>query len=644
MMNEGLSVNKISLFTAFVILPCMLFGQTAWQSEMVYYDDNNKLIYKHDTNNNRIPDFSYAGYRNGEFPIPDVSTVKEIGPIDGDNTAHIENALSEVGSMPVDSNGIRGALLLKAGEYEVWGTINLSFAGVVLRGAGDGSDPANNTIIKATGNSPAQRTVLIAGGGGETNWSDGESGSVVNITSDTIFVGQKKFRVENTAKYKVGDNIIIVHPGTKEWLATIDYGGTYSDSSGAEPGVDVPWSEGDMPLVFNRYIREINGDTITIGAPVFNHLVRSLSQSYIYKYTRYNIKTQIGIENLRIDIVTAGGGDEKHAWNAIDLYQIEDSWVRDCTMLHFGLSGIRTNTATRITVENCQALDPVSAIEGGKRYNFQMYKASQQILFKNCHASNGRHHYVSNGTSWTSGCVFLDCTSSGAYTGSEGHRRWSMGLLFDNLIELDGPRPGYNARLLGLYNRGFYGTSHGWSAVHSVAWACDVAGGDLIVQQPPTAQNYAIGCSGNITGHRPPAPFPEIDGYIEGSNQAGLEPRSLYLAQLVDRLGPAVSVDTKENKLIPMSMTLYQNYPNPFNPSTTIAFELSTPGEIQMVIFNVLGEKVRILKSGFHTAGSYTIIWDGLNQNGIHVPTGIYFYSLANSLGMVHTRKMVMIK
>ena len=67
-----------------------------------------------------------------------------------------------------------------------------------------------------------------------------------------------------------------------------------------------------------------------------------------------------------------------------------------------------------------------------------------------------------NGYSYTSGCVFVDCTSSGAYAGSEGHRRWSTGLLFDNLIELDGPRPGVNPRLLGLYNRGYYGTSHGW--------------------------------------------------------------------------------------------------------------------------------------------------------------------------------------
>ena len=461
-------MNKKTFYFIFLFVPFLLLGQSGWQSDIVYYD-NDKLVYKQDADSNRIPDFSYAGYKNSEVPIPDVPVVKEIEPVDGDNTSHIQSALFQIGIMPADSNGIRGALLLKAGEYEVRGTIQLGFDGVTLRGVGDGDDPANNTIIKGTGNSPTKRTIIVAGGGGTTKWTDGESGSVVNITSDTVLVGDRTFEVASAANYGVGDNIIIVHPCTNEWLQAIDQGGTYSDSSGAEPGVDVPWSEGSQPLVFNRYIKEINGNTITVGAPVFNHLIKSLAQSYIYKYTRFNIKTQIGIENLRIDIETAGGGDENHAWNAVDMFQIEDSWIRDCTMLHFGLSGVRTNTASRITVENCEALDPVSAIEGGKRYNFQVYTASQQILFKNCHASNGRHHYVSNGTSWTSGCVFLDCTSSGAYTSSEGHRRWSMGLLYDNLIELDGPRPGYNPRLLGLYNRGFYGTSHGWSAAHSVS-------------------------------------------------------------------------------------------------------------------------------------------------------------------------------
>jgi hypothetical protein len=353
------------------------------------------------------------------------------------------------------------------------------------------------------------------------------------------------------------------------------------------------------------------------------------------------LRTQIGIENLRIDIETKGGVDEAHAWTAIDLFQVEDAWVRNCTMLHFGHSGVRTNTATRITIENCKALDPVSQIEGERRYNFNVYTASQQVLFKNCHASNGRHHYVSNGSSWTSGCVFLDCTSTGAYTSSEGHRRWSTGLLWDNVIELDGPRPGYNPRLLGLYNRGHYGTSHGWTVAHSVAWNCDMAQGDLIVQKPPTGQNYAIGCKGkNVTGKNPPAPFDAPDGYIEATNESGLEPRSLYEAQLEERLATRVSIGhpapDRVQKLV--SFSLDQNFPNPFNSMTTIKFEIFKSGLFTISIYNISGEKIQTLMLENLQPGRHSVQW----RPG-DLSSGIYFVKMQNE-GFEVIKRVLLIK
>ncbi|GAB4335637.1 MAG: hypothetical protein Kow0037_15830 [Calditrichia bacterium] len=630
-------------FTKIFLLTVMISSAAAqnWQSQIVYEGAGGKLVYVRDAEGNAIPDFSYAGYKNGEEPIPEVPVVKTISPVSGDNTQHIQDALFEVALMPPDSNGIRGALLLTAGEYEVSGTIKIEFSGVVLRGVGDGDDPATNTIIKAVGNSPSHRTVIVAGGGNNNKWSGAIAGSYRNVVSDTVLVGERVLELDDTSPYSVGDNIIIEHPCTAAWLAAIDSGGTYWDSTGADPGVDLPWSVGEQPILYNRYIKSIDGNKITIDAPVYNHLIRNLAQVRVYKYSRYNLITQIGIENLRVDIQTSGSTSENHAWNAIDLIQIEDAWVRNCTMLHFGLSGVRTATATRITVENCKALDPHSIVEGGKRYNFQVYQASQLILFKECHASNGRHHYISNGTSTTSGIVFLDCTSSGAYTSSEGHRRWSQGLLYDNLKELDGPRPGYNPRLLGLYNRGFYGTSHGWSAVHSVAWNCDVNNGDLIVQKPPTAQNYAIGCFGaNITGHRPPAPFPEPDGYIEGSNMPGLTPRSLYLAQLQERLG-VVDIQQKKTINVPRAIELLNNYPNPFNPATQIQYSLNLRSRVELTIYSLLGQKIKTLVREEQLPGRYSVTWYGIDGKGRPCGSGVYILRLkANGLSL--SRKMVL--
>lgn len=518
-------MTQLKLFLAVFCFLCLLPSselKAQWNSQIVYPDANGALTYVRDTAGNVIPDFSHAGYMGGGVGIPNVLAEFTLSPIAGDNTAHIQNAIDQAMLLPKDVNGIRGAILLTAGRYEIHGTINLNQNGVILRGVGDGADTTTNTVLIGVGNTPNQRTIIVAGGGSNTSWSGKVASTQTNITSDWVKVGEYSFKVANPAAYAVDDNIVIYHPCTQAWLDAIDGGGTATEPN---------WSVGSQPLVFNRRIVAIQDSLITVDVPLYNHLKKSLAQSYIYKYDRSGIKTQVGIEDLRVDIETAGGDDEAHAWNAVKLVQVEDAWVRNCTFLHFGLAGVGTETATRITIENCQALDPVAIVTGARMYNFNLLKASSQVLVKDCHASNGRHHYVSNGTSWVSGCVFLRVGSEAAYNASEGHRRWTMGLLYDNQVET--AIRDNNRVLLALYNRGTYGTAHGWSAVHSVAWNCDVASARLVVEKPPTGQNYAIACSGTILGS---GPFNQMSGYIEGANQANPEIVSLYEAQLFARL------------------------------------------------------------------------------------------------------------
>jgi hypothetical protein len=271
-------------------------------------------------------------------------------------------------------------------------------------------------------------------------------------------------------------------------------------------------------------------------------------------------------------------------------------------------------------------------------YNFNLHEASQLILFKNCFASNGRHHYVSNGCSSVSGCVFLDCTSTGAWGPSEGHRKWSQGLFYDNHLELDGPRSSFSNTLLGLYNRGNFGNGHGWGTVHSVAWACDVADGDLILQQPPTGQNYAIGCFGNITGKSPPAFFPCPEGYIESRNQPDLVPRSLYLAQLEERIGSTTEIISNTTLTVASEYKLNQNYPNPFNPTTVINYELPITNYVNLSIFNLLGQKLATLVSEKQHAGDHQIEWDASGFAG-----GVYYFRIEAG-NFVQTRKMIYLK
>ncbi len=620
-------MNMIKIIIGVLLFLCGTISAQKWESEKVYYGPDNLLKYPEDSERNVIPDFSYAGYKRSEEAIPNIPVVISVSPVAGDNTQNIQKAIDSLGALPLNSNGFRGALFLNAGVYNVWGTIYLKYSGVVLRGAGDGADTSLNTIIYGRGNIPEQRSLIVAGGGASSYWRDSVAGSKTDITTGFVQVGSRNFSVASAAAYNVGDNIIIYHPCTADWLKAINYGGTHET---------LLWQVGEQPIVFNRRITSITGNDITIDAPVFNHLDRKLSQSFIYKYSRSKLRTNIGIENIRIDIETKGGTDEDHIWQAVELNQLEDSWVKNCTMLHFGQSGIITNTATRITVDNCNALDPISIITGERRYNFNASKASQLILFKNCTARNGRHHFVSNGHSYVSGIVFLDCKSIGAYNSSEGHRRWSQGLLFDNITESS---PNIGGYILGLYNRGDYGTAHGWAAVHSVAWNYNAAGRYIIIQKPPTAQNYAIGCSGaKITGITPPAPFAEPEGYIEGSNKTGLFPRSLFIAQLEERLGKLSAINTHSADVIIPHFELHDAFPNPFNPSTNISYTLNKSSEVHLEVFDSLGKKVADLVQNFQTAGAYNILF-----NASRLSSGLYFYRLSSG-GFSDVRKMYLIK
>jgi hypothetical protein len=586
-------------------------GQS-WQSAILYTDQANRLVYVRDAGGNRIPDFSHAGYRNGEADLPVVPVVKTISALPGDNTAAIQAGLDQVSTLPAGPDGMRGALLLAPGAYRVNGTLYIRQSGVVLRGSGDGEDTTQNTVLVGVGDVPHQRSIIVAGGGSSTKWSNQVSGTKTDIVSDTVLVGDRTFQVANAAPFGVGDNIVIYHPCSGPWLTAIDSGGSHYTEPGAEAGVDVPWTVNSQPILYNRFITGKNGNTITIDAPVMNHLVRSLSQSYVYKYARTGIKTGIGIEDLRVDIEAAGSptdqnGDENHAWNAVELVQVEDCWVKSCTALHFGHAGFMTRTATRVTIQGCSSVDPISVITGERRYNYDMSEASQLNLVVGCSARYGRHDYVSNGASLTSGCVFLECTSSGAYAPSEGHRRWSTGLLYDN-VSFTQPN---NDLLLCLYNRGHYGTSHGWAAAHSVAWNCTVGGGTLILQNPPTAQNYAIGCFGTVTGQKPPAPFGEPQGYIEGTSRPGLSPKSLYRAQLAERLRGTTGVgEQRERESQPEGTQLLQNFPNPFNPMTTIEYVLTERQHVSLRVTDTLGREVADLVETAQGPGRYAVHWD----------------------------------
>jgi len=90
----------------------------------------------------------------------------------------------------------------------------------------------------------------------------------------------------------------------------------------------------------------------------------------------------------------------------------------------------------------------------------------------------------------------------------------------------------------------------------------------------------------------------------------------------------AISIEVGVDLILPEKFVLYRNYPNPFNPTTNFKFDMPTAGHVSLEIYNVLGERVRSIVNTDLNAGRYQYQWDGTNDAGMNVTSGIYFYRI----------------
>ena len=108
-------------------------------------------------------------------------------------------------------------------------------------------------------------------------------------------------------------------------------------------------------------------------------------------------------------------------------------------------------------------------------------------------------------------------------------------------------------------------------------------------------------------------------------------------------LSKAMNIEQRDG-LLPETFELSQNFPNPFNPSTDIQFTVGKDALVSLNIYDIQGRLVSsLIDNYFYSAGSYKMNWDGKNQYGTQVPSGMYLYKLESSNQIV-TRKMVLMK
>lgn len=473
-----------------------------WQSQFVKVENNGSLKYTPDEKGNIIPDFSRVGYHAGDQDIPDIATVKTISP-SPDAEHQIQFAIEELAKQPLDKNGFRGAILLKKGTYSINDRLKIEASGIVIRGEGMetklvAAGTVNRPLIDITGSGKVQEV----------------KGTRTQITDTYVPVGSTSFTVASVNGYKTGDHIIVYRPGTEQWIKDLKM-----DQIEARNGTK-QWQAQEYNLQYERIITQVEGNKIFIDNPIVMALEDRYGGGEIYKYTFNGRISHVGVENVYCESAYLNDTAENHSWDAIAFDKIENGWVRNVTARFFAYACVHLQEwAKNISVMDSKCVEHKSVITGGRRYSF--CNEGQQNLFVNCQATDGRHDFVTQARTCGPN-VFYNCKATRTHADIGPHHRWSSGTLYDN-ITTDGE--------INIQDRGNYGSGHGWVGVTQVLWNCTAS--KATVQSPWTnGKNYCIG----LKGQKAPGRFKDRpDGVWEGQNKEGLQPQSLYMAQVQAR-------------------------------------------------------------------------------------------------------------
>lgn len=474
------------------------------------------LKYRADALGNRIPDFSMVGYGTGNRPLPEVPVRLTLEPAGGDQTKRIQGALDALAKMPPAPGGFRGALLLRRGEYPVSGTIFIRASGIVLRG--EGQDLKSGTVIRDTGKD-RDPLIFIRGEG-----KPALEKTPRNVLDAYVPVGARTLRLDNVRGLAVGDTVMLTRGSNEAWIKFIG-----ADRAG------VDWPVAFARVKWDRVITAIRGNTVQLDAPVTTAIEARFGGATLAKYSWPGRIQGCGVENLIAISNHTKPTDEDHSWRGVQISNAQHVFVRNFTGQHFAYAAVHIGTSAKwVTVTDCRSVEPISVLTGARRYSFCM--DGQLSLMRRCHASKGRHDFVCNDYMVSGPNVFLDCKAEKAYSESGPHRHWTSGVLWDNVAISD---------RISLYHRKNYGRSksakppyhlgHGWAAVNCVAWNCTI-GKLLLVESPPGAHNWAIGCkAGSFSSTGPERGAKKGAGEFESNNQP-VAIRSLYEAQLAERI------------------------------------------------------------------------------------------------------------
>jgi len=573
-----------------LLFPAFFFGcahrpppgaPQTWRSELYPEFGHNPEAANLETDK-VIQDFSYAGYRRGEHPIPDVNGPifdVTLAPFNADSSGRhdatdaIQAAIQAAGDTPGG-----GVVFLPAGTYLLSvrpetrnEALLITQPNVVLRGAGVGRTflLSTTSVLRPPGTTGAKSIIRVKGPE-EASMRAVVPASAESLLREDLLHSTRVIPVESTELFQVGDTVLARIDLTDAWLAETKEP-TWAGNAAAL------WDT----LSFRRAVTAVDpiAGTVTVDAPI-RHPLKRRDQARLSRLSQGPV-TGVGLEDFSIGSLQNAGtvwgqGDYKtegtpsrevHSSRMIEFFRARDSWIRrvhsfqapgNTSTAHMLSNGIVILLSSHITVEDCVMERPQYGGGGGNGYMFTLV-GSQECLIKNSEARFSRHGFTitAMGASGNviTGCIDRDSGFATGHTGeqhssgisSDHHMRLSMANLIDTCT---GDASWWEA----VYRPWGGPVLHGVTSTHTVFWntygtgrmtsrVARIENFDWAVRSDQGGWGYVIGTRGERAGadvsQNPKAangqsgPVDHVEGLGQGDT---LEPFSLYQDQLRRRL------------------------------------------------------------------------------------------------------------
>ena len=507
----------------------------------------------------QLLDYSYVGYKLGETGLRSgiPCTIINITGT-GDITAEIQTAVDtlEVGG--------GGRVVIPPGTFTVSSRITINRNNISIEGSGSGRTilniPSTITLLEGANDFQGVFTFEYTMDGWNKGWPD--RGAILSMVTDVIPEGSMYVTgLTNSAGVNIGDWITI----QQYWWQTF----VQQNSSSV-------WQY--YPPAYNRettftYLRKvINKDAggIYIDAPIPFHLDPANNPIHIRRSgptaPSFQMLDNVGLSGVTISFADNNTGTNLRPRGAgVVMEAVVNGWLYDVKVYNFPRHGFYFEYDARISFINCSAKKTQDYGGDGYGYGYHNY-GSQNILINNCYAEDVRHAYIFQ-KPLANYCVVANSESVDCRQGEDTHHSFSHAILRDNLLHKNGNKMvGYNRGTTSTNGYETYGSGVNWnvtgdgiggvyeSAIFSMnpaSYPAPYTHG-IMVGGPGDYRVFDNGShiSGTyVEGDLIPAaaglqvgPNGDRNELYEGIGQAGLQPSSLYMEQLTNRLGTVPAV------------------------------------------------------------------------------------------------------